>query len=76
MKELRFKANHGAEIWRAVFAFDPNREAIILVAADKQGTDEKKFYKNLLKKANERFERHLKNLNAAQGGQQHSKATD
>ncbi|UUZ51054.1 type II toxin-antitoxin system RelE/ParE family toxin [Massilia sp. B-10] len=52
MKELRFKANHGAEIWRAVFAFDPNHDAIILVAADKQGIDEKKFYKNLLTKAN------------------------
>lgn len=51
MKELRFKANSGAEIWRAAFAFDPNQEAIVLVAADKQGVDEKKFYKDLLKKA-------------------------
>ncbi|MET0264504.1 MAG: type II toxin-antitoxin system RelE/ParE family toxin [Duganella sp.] len=62
MKELRFKANHGAEVWRAAFAFDTHREAIILVAADKQGVDEKKFYKDLLKKANERFDKHLKNL--------------
>lgn len=66
MKELRFKANHGAEIWRAVFAFDPNRDAIILVAADKQGIDEKKFYKNLLTKANRRFDQHLKSLKAAE----------
>jgi hypothetical protein len=65
MKELRFKANRGAEIWRAVFAFDPNREAIILVAADKQGTDEKKFYQKLLKIANVRFDQHLKKLKAA-----------
>ncbi|UUZ56537.1 type II toxin-antitoxin system RelE/ParE family toxin [Massilia sp. H-1] len=65
MKELRFKANHGAEIWRAVFAFDPNHDAIILVAADKQGIDEKKFYKNLLTKANRRFDQHLKSLKAA-----------
>ena len=36
MKELRFDANNGAEIWRAAFAFDPDRNAIILVAADKQ----------------------------------------
>lgn len=62
MQELRFKANSGSEIWRAAFAFDPNREAIVLVAADKQGIDEKKFYKDLLKKANERFDKHLKNL--------------
>jgi hypothetical protein len=64
MKELRFNANHGAEIGRAVFAFDPVREAIVLVAADKQGIDEKKFYRDLLKKANARFDRHLRGLKA------------
>lgn len=69
MKELRFKANNGAEIWRAAFAFDPNREAIILVAADKQGIDEKKFYKDLLKKANARFDKHLKDLDAIEAAQ-------
>jgi hypothetical protein len=62
MKELRFKANNGSEIWRAAFAFDPEREAIILVAADKQGVNESKFYKDLLKKANKRFDKHLANL--------------
>lgn len=70
MKELRFKANNGAEIWRAAFAFDPDRNAIILVAADKQGTDEDKFYKTLLKKANQRFDKHLqalKNIEAKKG---------
>jgi hypothetical protein len=64
MKELRFNTNHGAQIWRAVFAFDPERAAIVLVAADKQGTDEKKFYRDLLKKANDRFDRHLRTLKA------------
>lgn len=64
MKELIFKANNGSEIWRAAFAFDPNRQAIVLVAADKQGVDEKKFYKDLLKKANDRFDRHLSELKA------------
>ena len=62
MKELRFKANNGVEVWRAAFAFDPNREAIILVAAAKQGVDEGKFYRELLKKANARFDQHLKNI--------------
>jgi hypothetical protein len=66
MKELRFNANNGAEVWRAAFAFDPNRAAIILVAADKQGIDEKKFYMDLLKKANERFDKHLKNVKATE----------
>lgn len=65
MKELRFKINNGAEIWRAAFAFDPNQNAIILVAADKQGVDEDQFYKKLLKIANARFDTHLKALKAA-----------
>lgn len=60
MKELRFDADDG--VWRAAFAFDPKREAIILVAADKSGGSEKKFYKRLIKTADERFDQHLKAL--------------
>lgn len=62
MKELRFTANKGSEIWRAAFAFDPRRKAIVLVAADKQGKDEKKFYRDLLRVANQRFDAHLRKL--------------
>ncbi len=64
MKELRFKAHHGAQVWRAAFAFDTRREAIILAAAAKQGIDEHKFYRDLLLKANARYDQHLKNLAA------------
>lgn len=64
MKEFRFKANNGAEIWRAAFAFDPDRNAVILAAAQKHGVDEDKFYKDLLKIANKRFDQHLANLKA------------
>jgi hypothetical protein len=35
MKELRFDA--AGEIWRVAFAFDPRRQAILLVAGDKAG---------------------------------------
>lgn len=69
MKELRFKANNGAEIWRAAFAFDLNRHAIVLVAADKQGTDEKKFYRDLLRKANTRFDQHLQSVTIAEAAE-------
>ncbi|MCM2569081.1 MULTISPECIES: type II toxin-antitoxin system RelE/ParE family toxin [Janthinobacterium] len=69
MKELRFKANNGAEVWRAVFAFDTRREAVILVAAAKQGVDEARFYRDLLSKANARYEQHLKKLDAAKARQ-------
>ncbi|MEE9344599.1 MAG: type II toxin-antitoxin system RelE/ParE family toxin [Methylococcales bacterium] len=42
MKELRFDAADG--VWRIAFAFDPNRHAILLVAGDKAGSSEKRFY--------------------------------
>lgn len=35
MKELRFDAEGG--VWRVAFAFDPQRNAICLVAGDKRG---------------------------------------
>lgn len=60
MKELRFNADDG--VWRVAFAFDPKRAAILLVAGDKSGTNEKRFYRQLIKKADTRFDDHLKNL--------------
>lgn len=57
MKELRFEADDG--VWRVAFAFDPSREAVLLVAGDKSGGSEKRFYKRLIAKADERFDRHL-----------------
>jgi hypothetical protein len=63
MKELRF--NWQKEVWRVAFAFDPKRRAVLLVAGNKAGTDEKRFYKQLIKVADERFERHLAALKPA-----------
>ena len=60
MKELRFNADDG--VWRAAFAFDPKREAIILVAGDKSGVAQKRFYKRLIARADKRFDAHLENL--------------
>jgi hypothetical protein len=62
MKELRFKAHNGSEIWRAAIAFGPHRKAYVLVAGDKQGQDEAAFYKALLNTADKRFDSHLKKL--------------
>jgi hypothetical protein len=66
MKELRFDADDG--VWRVGFAFDPKRRAILLVAGDKTGTAQKRFYKQLVRKADERFDAHLKRLEAENGG--------
>jgi hypothetical protein len=57
MKELRFSAADGE--WRVAFAFDPSRNAILLVAGDKSGGSERRFYRGLIRKAEERFAAHL-----------------
>lgn len=57
MKELRFQAAKG--VWRVAFAFDSKRDAILLVAGDKSGASESRFYKQLIKTADNRFEAHL-----------------
>jgi hypothetical protein len=57
MKELRFDAEGG--VWRIAFAFDPRRKAILLVAGDKSGGSEKRFYRELIRKADQRFKLHL-----------------
>lgn len=65
MKELRFEATDGE--WRVAFAFDPKRRAILLVAGDKTGGSEKKFYKSLIAVADARYGRHLAALPAEKG---------
>jgi len=60
MKELRFKAADG--IWRVAFAFDPKRKAVLLAAGDKSGVSEKRFYRELIEKADDRYDAHLARL--------------
>lgn len=60
MKELRFSAQGG--VWRVVFAFDPKRRAVLLLAGDKSGGSEKRFYRELIRKADDRFDAHLQRL--------------
>ena len=62
MKELRFEAADG--VWRVAFAFDIRRRAVLFVAGDKSGISEKRFYRELIRKADERFDAHLKRLRA------------
>ncbi len=60
MKELRFAWN--GQVWRVAFAFDPQRQAILLVGGDKCGADQRRFYKRLLTVADERYDDHLGSL--------------
>lgn len=58
MKELRFRASDG--VWRVAFAFDPKRNAILLVAGDKSGMSQGRFYRKLIAAADARYKAHLK----------------
>lgn len=57
MKELRVRAADG--VWRIAFAFDPQRQAILLVGGDKSGVNERRFYRSLIARVDDRFDRHL-----------------
>ncbi len=62
MKELRFDAAGG--VWRVAYAFDSARKAILLVAGDKSGVSQKRFYRGLIEKADQRFDEHIAALRA------------
>ncbi len=61
MKELRFDAADG--VWRVAFAFDPKRNAVISdprpFQETKSGGGEKRFYRQRITKADQRFDEHL-----------------
>lgn len=58
MKELRVQ-NKG-RVFRIFFAFDPAREAILLIGGDKRG--DKKFYDTMINKADMLYQHHLDKL--------------
>ena len=64
MKELRFKCE-GA--WRFAFAFNPQRNAIVLCGGDKEGADQSTFYLELIDKADARFATHIASLKKQSG---------
>jgi hypothetical protein len=66
MKELRPPPSGTTEI-RLLFAFDPRREAIFLVAGDKAGNWEG-WYREAIPLADERFARHLAELEEDEAG--------
>ena len=57
MKEMTF--SWSGEIWRVAFAFDPLRQAVLLVGGDKGGVDQRRFYKRLIQVADERYGEHI-----------------
>jgi len=60
MKELRPGSGGRSEI-RALFVFDPKRQAIFLIAGDKAG-NWKRWYKVNIPKADDLFDQHIENI--------------
>jgi hypothetical protein len=58
LKELRVQ--HRGEPWRILFAFDPLRQAIVLVGGNKTG--DKRWYEKNMPIAETRFTEHLTTL--------------
>ena len=57
MKELR--ARTADAVIRIAFAFDPLQTAILLVGGEKSGVSEKRFYRQLIDKADRLYTAHL-----------------
>jgi hypothetical protein len=58
MNELRIQ--YQGEPWRILFAFDPQRQAILLVGGNKTGN--KRWYEENLPIAERRYEQYLETL--------------
>jgi hypothetical protein len=58
LKELRVQ--HRGEPYRLLYAFDPNRQALILLGGNK--ASDKRWYEIMIPKAEAIFKAHLKNL--------------
>jgi hypothetical protein len=58
LKELRFDAAGG--VWRVAFAFDPARRAVLLIAGDKAGEGTRRFYRTLIRRADDRLDAWLR----------------
>lgn len=71
MKELRPGSSGRSEV-RILFAFDPTRRAIMLLAGDKHGAWQKWYRKNI-PIADDRYDEHLKKLRDQKGGKRHGK---
>ena len=56
MKEIRVNEQG---VWRFAFAFDEERNAVVLVGGNKQGKNQKRFYQSLIATADERFDEWL-----------------
>ena len=68
MKELR--ADTAESVLRVAFAFDPDCAGLLLIGGNKSGVGQKRFYKQLIARADELFDAHLARLKAKRKGKE------
>lgn len=73
MKELRVPWN--GQVWRVAFAFDPARQAILLVGGEKSDANQRRFYQRLIRIAGARYAEHLATLKLPGKEPHHGKKT-
>ncbi len=54
---------------RIAFAIDPDRSAIVLLGGNKSGISQKRFYKQLIARADTLYDEHLERIAARKKGQ-------
>jgi hypothetical protein len=57
LKELRAKTD--AHEFRVAYIFDPERKGLLLIGGDKKGKNQKKFYKDLIREAEQIYAAYL-----------------
>lgn len=60
MRELRIQ--HAGEPYRVLYAFDPRRAAILLIGGNKKGVEGKRFYNEMITRADRLYDVHLETL--------------
>jgi hypothetical protein len=57
LKELRAKTD--VHEFRIAYIFDPERKGLLLIGGDKKGKNQKKFYKDLIREAEQIYDAYL-----------------
>ncbi|MDR1148160.1 MAG: type II toxin-antitoxin system RelE/ParE family toxin [Spirochaetaceae bacterium] len=57
LKELRAKTD--AHVFRVAYIFDPERKGLLLTGGDKKGKNQRKFYKDLIREAEQVYAAYL-----------------
>ena len=60
MKELR--ADTRDKVLRIAFAFDPDRSAVLLLGGNKSGVSQRRFYRQLIARADALYDEHLRKV--------------